>query len=330
MGTVAPRWGRIGSEVEGPEQHHYTPILQQDLEAAITRVAAARFQARINWAKYPTKTGDRSARFQVVTTSGDCIFIKALGTRHEITQSFLEHETFVLRALNANPPEGFHVPTLLDHGIEAYIPWMATEWMDAEEKLLLTAATFQPLVIALRAIRGMPADLIVGHTCRKNDEAWRPSTYWSNIDDTTRRLARHDVGFLKPEYRDRIMHFLNNHIDQIEDLYESRRIYPAHGDFAPGNLTMRGGTVTVLDWESSHLDPGPIDVAHYVSTRAAWRSELADRLEAALWEGPPEVLILAKIERLAGRANDTYQRRRRRDDNALLMLEDLVQRDLPA
>jgi aminoglycoside phosphotransferase (APT) family kinase protein len=175
----------------------------------------------------------------------------------------------------------------------------------------------------------MGADVIVGHRCRKNDEPWRPFTYWSNIDETTRRLARHDVGLLKPEYRDRIMHFMNDHINQIEDLYESGQIHPSHGDFAPGNLTMRGGTAAVLDWESSHLDPGPIDVAHYVSTRTIWRSDLANQLEAELWEGPPEVLVLAKIERLAGRANDTYQRRRRRDDNALLMLEDLVQRDLP-
>ncbi len=318
------------TRIQGPEQHDYPAIPQQDLETAIAKVAETRFHARITRATYPTEIGDRSARFQAVASSGESIFIKALGTRHEITCTFFEHGTFVLRALNADPPEGFHAPRLLEDGIETGIPWMATEWIDTEERLLLTEATFQPLFVALRGIREMPADLIVGHRCHRNDEPWRPSTYWSNIDETTRRLARDDVRLLKPEYRDRIIHFLNDHFDKLEDLYESGRIYPAHGDLAPCNLTIRGGTVAVLDWESSHLDPGPIDVAHYVSTRAAWRTELANRLEAELWEGPPEVLVLAKIERLAGRANDTYQRRRRRDDNALSMLEELVQRDLPA
>lgn len=309
----------IDAEIEGPEQDDYPPIPQQDLEAASARVAA-RLQARIVRAKYPEKTGDRSARFHAVTVSGESFFIKALGTLHETTRAFFQHEIYVLHALNTNPPSGFNVPKLLDHDVEAGILWMATEWVDATP-LSLNEGTFQSLVFALRAIREMPADIVEGHRfCPKQHCTPSGATYRDNIEDTVGRLTR--VGLLDPAYRDRIIPYVQRCASYLDD---HETVYSAHGDFAPGNLTIRDDRIVVLDWESSHLDRGPIDVAHYVSTRDVWRSELADRLEAELREHEPEILVVAKIERLAGRANDTYQRRRKRDSNALSMLEDLVQ-----
>jgi aminoglycoside phosphotransferase (APT) family kinase protein len=285
----------------------------------------ARLDADIVWAEYPEKIGDRSARFRAKTASGESVFIKTLGTRHAITRTFFEHEIQVLETLKATPHDGFYAPRLLNHGNEAGIVWMETEWIDIRE-LLLSEVTLQPLVAALKAIQEMSTNAIVGHACPKDDAPWTSDRYWANIDDTTSRLARDDVGLLSQEHRARIVQYMNQHVDDIDN----HPIRSAHGDFAPGNLTMRGDQVAVLDWESSHLDPGPIDVAHYVSTWDAWHSGMANRLETLVWKGPPEVLVLAKIERLAGRANDTYRRRRRRDDHALSMLVDLVQRDLPS
>lgn len=316
----------IDAEIVGPEQDEYSLIPQQELEPAITRVAAARFGARIDWAKskYPKKTGDRSARFCAVDSRGESVFIKALGARHDITRAFFQHEIRVLHALNANPPPGFYVPRLRDYGVAADIPWMATDWVEAMP-FTLSEETIQALVLALRAIREMPADIVEGHAfCPKAHVTWGGACYRKHIEDTVGRLTR--VELLNPAYRDRIIPYVEQYAYYMND---HEVAYSAHGDFAPGNLTMRGDRVMVLDWESSHLDRGPIDVAHYVSTSDVWRSPLANQLEAELWESEPEILIVAKIERLAGRANDTYQRRRRRDDNALWMLRDLVEHDLP-
>lgn len=316
----------IEAEIEGPEQDDYPPIPRQELEPASARVAA-RLQARVVKPMYPAKTGDRSARFRAVTSGGESIFIKMLGTLHKTTRAFFQHEIYVLQALNSNPPHGFHAPRLLNHGVEAGIVWMATECVDATP-LSLSEETFQPLVWALRAIRRMPADFVEGHrSCPKEHRTWGGAAYVANIEDTVGRLTRPDVGLLGPAYRDRIIPYVRQYAFYMDD---HEVVYSAHGDFAPGNLTMQGERIVVLDWESSHLDRGPIDVAHCVSTRNVWRSELANQLEAELWEHEPEILVVAKIERLAGRANDTYQRRRKRDGNALSMLEDLVQRDLPS
>lgn len=312
----------MAERIEGPEQDEYTLIPRQDLDAAIARIAAPRhWHIVAEAAKYPSRTGDRSARFRALTDRGETIFMKTLGTWHETTRAFFRHEIPVLQALNANPSNGFYVPRLFEHGNESGIVWMATEWVDASEGLVLSEATFEPLVRALCSMRDLSAEIVQGHHgCPKSHHTWGADTYWANIQDPTGRLARPEVGLLSSESRDRIMRFMNRHIDSVDEC----DIRPVHGDFAPGNLTIHGNQVAVLDWESSHLDRGPIDVAHYVSTRDVWRTDLAARLEVELWKGPPEILTLAKIERLAGRANDTYQRRREIDANALQMLEDLA------
>ncbi len=309
--------------MEGPEQLDYPPIPRAELEAAIARIAA-KLQARIVEKKYPTRIGDRSARFRAETAGGASIFIKMLGTGERSTHDFFQHEIHVLQALNANPPNGFNAPRLLNHEVEAEIVWMATEWINAE-RLVLSESTFRPLVSALWGIREMPPDIVVRHTCHKNHAPRGSSTYTANIESTTGRLTR--IGLLSAANHGRIMRFVQHYAIYLDD-YEN--ICSTHGDFAPGNLTMRGDQVMVVDWESSHLDRGPIDVAHFVSTLPVWRSDLANQLETELWEHDREVLTLAKIERLAGRVNDTYRRRKEMDHNALWMLEDLVQVDLPS
>jgi hypothetical protein len=150
--------------------------------------------------------------------------------------------------------------------------------------------------------------------------------YRRNIHETAARLEA--LGYINGEQRGTVEHFTDLTSPELDD--GDARITtpkPQHGDFAPGNLRMRSGTLVVLDWEHAKLDRGWLDVAHYTTTISAWGSRLGYDLARAVvdnWDVEENFFLLAQLERLVGRVNDKYCRRGQRDDLTLSRLRELI------
>lgn len=304
-----------------PEYHHHPAALLRDVVGEVVRQFDLTVAERD--IHLPTDRGDRTAYFTGSRQGGEPVFVKMIGTTNEDTQRLFRHEVEVTRALNGAAQSGFSVPRLLGHDQYREIDWMAMEHIEGS-RVLLTGETFEPLVRALRAIREVPFALVTGHTsCGINHHPRGADWYEDHFLGTSARLA--EQGYITAEQREIITGFSNRARPELHE--ERPNPLTSHGDFAPNNLRLRGQTIVVLDWEHSHRNYGPIDLAHYSTMSHVWESPLRGKFVRAViddWEFDEEVFLLAQLERLTGRANDTFCRRGKRDDATLTRLNGLT------
>ena len=302
----------------------YPPYPDDVLQAA-SRAAARQLGISVEGLHLPREQGDRSARFAGRTAGGVHVFVKMLATEHADTRRLFQHEIAVTHALSATQSEAFYVPELLGQGHHGDVLWMALEYVEGEP-VRLDAETLPHLAKALRAIREVGPEIVVGHDCAADHEPWGMERYRRNIHETAARLEA--LGYIDGEQRGIVEYFTNLTAPELDDADVHKTTpQPQHGDFAPGNLRLRSGTIVVLDWEHANLDRGWLDVAHYATTSSAWGSQLGRDLARAVvdnWDVEENFFLLAQLERLAGRANDKHCRRGQRDDVTLSRLRELT------
>ncbi len=310
-----------------PEYPHHPEALLR----AVADEIARHMNVSIEDLRVPENLGDRTACFLGRKANGSAIFVKMIGTSNADTRNLFKHEIEVTSALNSTVQSGFSVPRLLGNCQHLGIDWMAVEHIEGS-RVLLTEETFDPLVRALRALRELPADLIVGHTGCGSDHMPRGAVWYKgHFLETSARLL--EQGYITLEQREIIIRFSDRVLPELHE--EGRRPSASHGDFAPNNVRFRDGTIVVLDWEHSHLNHGPIDLAHYSTTSHVWDSALREKFIRAIiddWEFDEKVFLLTQLERLTGRANDTFCRRGKRDEATLKRLDEMttsLQRFLP-
>ncbi len=300
----------------------YPPYPDDVLQSA-SQAAARQLGINVEGLHLPREQGDRSARFAGRTSGGVHVFVKMLATEHVDTRRLFQHEIAVTRALSATQTEAFHVPELLGHDQHGDVLWMALEYVRGEP-VHLDAEILPPLAKALRAIREVDPEIVVGHYCAADHEPWGMERYRRNILETAARLEA--LGYVNGEQRGIGEYFTNRTAPELDE-GDVRNYAQAHGDFAPGNLRLRSGTIVVLDCEHAKLDRGWLDVAHYTTTSSAWGSQLGRDLAQAVvgnWDVEENFFPLAQLERLAGRANDKHCRRGQRDDVTLSRLRELT------
>jgi len=187
------------------------------------------------------------------------------------------------------------------------VPWCVMDQAAGSPSLLATASADELFEVVLAVQRTK----VTGFQLRP---AWGADTHLRQIQAPIRELAA--AGVIDPKVADVADEVLNAHRPMLHEL----PAVTAHNDLALYHIYTGAGLTWVIDWESCVRDElHMLDVAHLIVSHGLARPDWARQLATiAIEHGRREYgcdltsnLLVAQLERAAGKAYDMLRRRHR-------------------
>jgi hypothetical protein len=218
------------------------------------------------------------------------------------------------------PPESLAIPRVRLSSDQP-VPWCVIDGGIGSPALLATARADELFNVVL----AVQQTQIRGFQLRAT---WGASHYVRQVADPVRELTA--AGVISPELGRRALECLETHRAGVREL----PAVTAHNDLALYHIYTGGPVTWVIDWESVIRDRlHMLDVAHLIVNHGLARPEWAQELAAiALDHGRREFdcdltsnLVLAQLERAAGKALDMLRRRHQQSVRAIEALNAVIE-----
>jgi hypothetical protein len=286
----------------------YSPDQMESAAKTAARVAGRRLLSPLTRGPWEAIPGDRSVVWRLSGEPG--LVVKVRATDDEGTARMWKRMIDVSRRLR--PPDDLAVPRVHFSGTQP-VAWCVIDAAAGSPSLLTSSAAVELFEVVLSVQRTRLDGFQLGFP-------WGISAYVNHIEEPIRHLVAAEV--IREETGRRALELLESHRPHLKELPH----VTAHNDLGLYHIYTGGEITWVIDWESTTRDRlRMLDVAHLIVNHGVSRPEWARELASIAMEharsqfGNPlrSNLVVAMIERAAGRALDMLRRRHQQSDQAI-------------